>query len=89
MGKLEESSLVESKPSKIPMERHINIRNDKEKPFLNPTLYRSLVGKFIYLNITNPDLIFPIHWLSKFMGSPIEIHLCVLFKLIRYLKMAS
>lgn len=88
LGILEESELIEAKPSKIPMERHTNLRNDKAKPLKNPTFYRSLVGKLIYLNITRPDLSFPVHWLSQFMGNPNEIHLQVLFKVIRYIKTA-
>lgn len=72
---LSESGLSEAKSSKIPMGRQIDLKNDNSKYISNPTFYRKLVGKLIYLNITRPDIIFPIHWLSQFMSEPKEIHL--------------
>jgi len=88
LGILEESGLSGAKPSKIPMERHIDLKNDDSLLIKNPTFYRKMVGKMIYLNITRPDLSFTVNWLSQFMHEPKEVHLKVLFKLIRYIKNA-
>lgn len=66
-----------------------DLKNDKSNSINNPTIYKKLVGKLIYLNITMLDLSFPVHQLSHFMNSPKEVHLNVLLKLIRYIKNAS
>lgn len=79
---LKENDLYEAKSSKIPIERQININDDEYERISNPTFYKKLVGKLIYLNISMLDLSFGVHWLSQFMNNPKEIHLKVLLKLI-------
>lgn len=53
---LEEIWLLGTKPFKIPMEAHIDLRNDKSKPIDDPTFYRKMMRKLIYINITRSDL---------------------------------
>lgn len=84
---LNDSGLLEAKPSNVPMERMVNLRDEFES-IQNPTFYRKLVGKLIFLNITRLDLSFLVHWLSQFMKDPKEVHLRVLLKVARYFKKA-
>ncbi|CAM8945296.1 unnamed protein product [Rhodiola kirilowii] len=54
----------------------------------DPTAYRTLVGKLIYLNMTRPDIAFPVHILSQFLAVPTEDHLQAAHRVLRYIKLA-
>lgn len=46
--------------------------------------YQRLVGKLIYLSHTQPDTAFAISMVGRFMHSPCEKHLEVVFRILRY-----
>nr|GEU46721.1 ribonuclease H-like domain-containing protein [Tanacetum cinerariifolium] len=48
--------------------------------------YQRLVGKLIYLTNTRPDIAYAINCLSQFMHSPLNSHLDVALRVLRYLK---
>ena len=52
----------------------------------NPSLYRHLVGRLIYLGTTRPDLSYAIHCLSQFMHIPTTEHWDAALRVVRYLK---
>ena len=52
----------------------------------DPSLYRRLVGRLLYLNISRPNITFFVHKLSQFVSKPCDIHLVVVHHLLRYLK---
>ncbi|GJV32061.1 retrovirus-related pol polyprotein from transposon TNT 1-94 [Tanacetum coccineum] len=56
-------------------------------PLSDPTLYRTLVGKLIYLTITRPDIYFPAQSLSQFLKEPRTTHMAALTRVLRYLKL--
>lgn len=68
-----------------PMEINVKYRRDEGELLENPTLYRKLVGKLIYLTITRPDISYAVHTVSKFMLSPRHLHLSAVRRIIRYL----
>lgn len=41
----------------------------------DPELYRSIIGKLIYLNLTKPDISYSVQQLSQFMTQPRQPHL--------------
>lgn len=77
--------LLGSKPSMMPMQKNIDWRTGNTKLLDDPFsfIYRRLIGKIIYLNITWPNNTYA---LSQFMENPKQSHLDVAFKLLRYLK---
>ena len=85
---LETSNLLDSKPLFIPLDQHLKLYDNEKSGTLiqNPSLYRSLVGKLLYLTFTRPDLSFNIHLLSQYMQAPREKHLSSVFIVLRYLK---
>ena len=52
---------------------------------MDPTLYRQLVGSFMYLVNTRPDLCFAVNTLSQFMVEPKSVHWVAAKHVLRYL----
>ncbi|KAJ0539687.1 putative RNA-directed DNA polymerase [Helianthus annuus] len=50
------------------------------------TSYQKIIGKLIYLSLTRPDISYAVQYLSQFMHYPLEIHLKIALRLLRYLK---
>ncbi|KAL2225951.1 uncharacterized protein LOC110011864 [Sesamum indicum] len=52
----------------------------------NPEPYRRLVGRFLYLSFTKPDISFAAQQLSQFVYRPCVVHMNVPLHLVRYLE---
>ncbi|CAM8960842.1 unnamed protein product [Rhodiola kirilowii] len=85
---LEDQNFTDSKPVQTPLETKHGLCKSTSPSITDPTMYRKLVGKLIYLTITRPDLAFAVHTLSQFMATPAEDHLKAAHRLLRYIKLA-
>jgi len=52
----------------------------------DPTRYRRLVGRLIYITIMRPKLSYVVHVLLQFMQNPKEAHMDAARRMLRYLK---
>ncbi|KAK6158321.1 hypothetical protein DH2020_005635 [Rehmannia glutinosa] len=59
---------------------------DSGDPLPDPSIYRRLVGRLLYLTITRPDLSYSIQTLSQFMSNPTSTHLTAAHRVLRYIK---
>uniref|UniRef100_A0A803PZR1 CCHC-type domain-containing protein n=1 Tax=Cannabis sativa TaxID=3483 RepID=A0A803PZR1_CANSA len=75
-----------AKPASTPIEPNLKLSKDKGNPLLDPTTYRSLIGKLIYLTITRPDISYVVNHLSQFLTSPRLPHLQATHRVLQYLK---
>lgn len=81
---LEDVGYLGAKPTSCPMEENLSLSKDEEC-IPNPSTYRRLVGRLIFLTITRPDLVYPVHILSRFMDKPWAPHMEVAYHVLRYL----
>ena len=50
------------------------------------TLYWQLVGSFIYLTITQPDVAHAVYIVSQFIAAPLTTHFAAIVYILRYVK---
>jgi hypothetical protein len=85
---LQDSGLLASKPVTFPMEQNLKLSKHDGPLIDDPTSYRRLIGRLIYLTITRPDLAYSIQVLSQFMDQPRQPHLDAAHRVLRYIKNA-
>ena len=83
---LEEAGLLGVKPTKVPMEPDLVLTEKGSDALKDPSRYRRLIGKLIYLTITRPDITYAVNTLSQFMQEPKVHHLKTAHRLLQYLK---
>ncbi|KAL1190609.1 Retrovirus-related Pol polyprotein from transposon RE2 [Cardamine amara subsp. amara] len=83
---ISETGLLGVQPVSFPLEQNHKLAIAEGKPLLNPSPYRRLVGRLIYLVNTRPELSYVIHILSQFMNAPKPDHWEAALRVVRYLK---
>ncbi|KAG7598819.1 F-box associated interaction domain [Arabidopsis suecica] len=83
---LSETGLLGAKPASHPIEQNHKLATTTSAAFPDPSRYRRLVGRLIYLAHTRPELSYAIHLLSQFMNAPKTEHWDAVLRVIRYLK---
>ena len=82
---LKDGGFFGAKPMSFPMEQNIKLSYSGEL-LKDPSQYRQLVGCLIYLTITQPDITYSVHMLSRFMHASRKPHMEVALHVLRYLK---
>lgn len=72
---LKETKMEECRPSRFPMEQNCNLRPNDTDPNADPTRYRRLLGRLLYLTVTRPDITYAINTLCQFMTAPKQTHM--------------
>lgn len=83
---LGDANFLNAKPLSIPLDQNIKLFDNAKSGALisNPSLYRSLVGKLLYLTFTRPNISYFVHLLSQYMQAPRFKHLQAVFRVLRY-----
>ena len=83
---LEDVGLLECKPSEVPMDPTLKLSKHEGEMLNDPSQYRRLVGRLLYLTITRPDITFAVHKLNQFMAKPRKPQHAAALKVLHYLK---
>ncbi|KAF5465891.1 hypothetical protein F2P56_015856 [Juglans regia] len=83
---LADSGTLGNKPIKLPLEQNFKISKDSGTLLSDPSIYRRLIGRLLYLTLTRPDICYVVQLLSQFMDRPTDTHLATTHKVLRYIK---
>ncbi|KAL2527341.1 cysteine-rich RLK (RECEPTOR-like protein kinase) 8 [Abeliophyllum distichum] len=83
---LQDAGLLGAKLAAFPMEQSLKFNSPDGKLLKDPTYYRRLVRKLIYLTITRPEISYSVNTLSQFMQAHRQPHIDIVHRLLQYLK---
>lgn len=86
MELLSDTGMLGSKSMNTPMEQNLRLSKYEGQKLEDPSSYRRLIGKLLYLTITKLDTTYVIHRLSQFMSHPRKPHLLQANRVLQYLK---
>ena len=71
---------------KVPMEFGTKLTPSLDKPAVDITLYRQMIGSLMYLTASRPDIMFSVCYCARFQANPREPHMLAVKNILRYLK---
>jgi len=83
---LQDSGMLRCKPMKIPIEQNLKLSRDEGALIEEPSLYRRLIGRLMYLTLTRPDICYAVNRLSQFLSEPWQPHMLVTQRMLQYIK---
>lgn len=83
---LEDSGFLASKPSAVPFDPNTKLSANDGQPLEDPTSYRRLIGRLIYLTNYRPDIVYDVQHLSQYVSNPFLPHYQAATRILRYLK---
>ena len=68
------------------MEVNLKLSQEDGEPLEDPTLYKRMIGKLLYLMITRPYISYSVNHLSQFLASPKIPHFKATQRILWYVK---
>ncbi|XP_031252839.1 uncharacterized protein LOC116110760 [Pistacia vera] len=86
----------DAKPIKTPFEQNQKVTSfeydqrypptDEDKLLKDPSVFKRLIGRLLYLTMTRPDISFSVQTLSQHMHNPKQSHLEAALRIVKYIK---
>ncbi|MCH80835.1 retrovirus-related Pol polyprotein from transposon TNT 1-94 [Trifolium medium] len=83
---LQDAGLLATKPCPTPMQPHLQLHKSSGHPLTEPTTYRRLIGRLLYLTHSRPEIAYAVSKLSQFLDSPTDAHMLAGLHVLKYLK---
>ena len=83
---LQKIGLLGCKPESTPIDQTPSFWDTTSELLQDPGQYRRLIGKFIYLTVTQPDISYAVSLLSQFMHEPRKVHWNGALRVLAYVK---
>ena len=83
---LEDTGLLADKLASAPMDPKVHLIATEGELLSDPSQYRRLIGRLLYLTLYRPDITFAVHRLSQFLSQPRVSHLNATYHLLTYHK---
>ena len=68
------------------MSPNVKLTLDQLGKSVNTSLYRSMIGSFLYLTTSRPDISYSVGVYARFQANPKESHMIALKRIIKYVK---
>ncbi|XP_040374694.1 uncharacterized protein LOC112199378 [Rosa chinensis] len=81
-----DAGLTGARPCHFPMEQNLKLTPTNGEILKDPTRYRRLIGKLIYLTVTRPDIVYSVRILSQFMNQPRKPHMEAAMRVLHFIK---
>ena len=78
--------MIDCKPAPTPFLSGVHLEDGGDTPLVDNTLYLQLVGSFLYLTHSRPDLSYAVGAVSRFMQESHELHWNAAKRILRYVK---
>lgn len=82
---LNQLNMGQCKHVETPMGVNEKFQIEDDAELTDPGIYRSLIGKLLYLTHTRPDICYSVNYLSRFMSKPSSHHLIAVKRVMKYL----
>ncbi|XP_052478408.1 secreted RxLR effector protein 161-like [Gossypium raimondii] len=83
---LKQFMMENANPVSTPCITSLKLSKEGEGKLVNSTIFRSLVGKLMYLTSTRPDIVYVVSLVSRFIEKPYSNHWEVAKRILRYVK---
>lgn len=83
---LDRFKMQDCNPVSTPTEFGLKLNKDHDGKKVDNTLYKQIVGSLMYVTATRPDIMYSVSLISRYMESPIEMHLLAAKRILRYLQ---
>ena len=85
---LEDAGFLASKPALVPTDPKLLLNSTDGDLLSDPSSYRRVIGRLLYLTLSRLDITFAVNKLSQFLSQPRTTHLKAAHHLLRYIKVA-
>lgn len=85
---VQDTGMLAAKLVGTPMDYTLKFSKDSVTLLADPSSYRLLIGRLLYLSQTLLDICYAINYLSQFLASPTNVHQHAAHRVLRYLKVS-